>query len=297
MCKEKIECIDIFEGEEKREEFVKKCPECGKPQVYKYKCSFKEAVKDNVKCKECAYKQRKLYPKKGKSIWFKKCPDCKNPQYYSSKKTLAKSIKNNWPCKTCAGIKRTLPPEKRSSKRRKRDQKEYMKKYYKINKEEIQKKYKESQQKPEAREKVRKRYKKYMKNPLFRLNKNISSSIKVSLKSKRTNKNGRHWEDLVKYTIKELKEHLEKHFLPGMTWKNYNNSGWVIDHIIPRVFFNYTSTDDVEFLYCWSLNNLKPMWRKDNAEKGDKITIWGKEINARYMERDYFSKIGSFHTN
>ena len=56
-----------------------------------------------------------------------------------------------------------------------------------------------------------------------------------------------------------------------MTWGNYGK--WHVDHIIPQAFFKYTSTDDVEFKYCWSLNNLQPLWAKDNIKKKDKILI------------------------
>jgi len=48
--------------------------------------------------------------------------------------------------------------------------------------------------------------------------------------------------------------------------------------------------NDTEFKYCWSLHNLQPLWEKDNLEKSDKITIWGKEIKAQNIDRDYFSK-------
>ena len=66
-----------------------------------------------------------------------------------------------------------------------------------------------------------------------------------------------------------------------MSWNNQGKHGWVLDHIIPRKFFQYTSTEDVEFKYCWSLNNLQPLWEKDNREKSDRIILWGKKIRAR----------------
>ena len=253
MCNSKIECIDIFEEEEEEEKFVKKCPKCGRDQVY------------------------------------------------SSKYTLARAIKKNCLCQTCFLLlwnHRFSPEErKRNMIRRKKNSKLYAKKYYQINKTSILKRNKKHRQKPETKEKDRKRYKKDIKNPLFRLNKNLSCSLRNSLKSINLSKNGKHWEFLVRYTIYDLKKHLEKYFLPGMSWKNYGKNGWVIDHIIPRVFFDFKDTNSIEFLYRWSLNNLRPMWKKNNESKGDKITIWGKEINARYIERDYFSEIDSFHIN
>ncbi len=155
------------------------------------------------------------------------------------------------------------------------------KKYRKNNKEKITKYKKEYNKK--NKEKIKEQKKEYRKNnkdkrrdrynstPSLRLNSNISSSIRQSLKSNNLSKNGRHWEDMVGYTAQELKSHLESLFTEGMTWDNYGYYGWHVDHIIPQAFFIFTSTDDVEFKYCWSLPNLQPLWAPDNLEKGNKI--------------------------
>jgi len=74
---------------------------------------------------------------------------------------------------------------------------------------------------------------------------------------------------MVGYTVQELKSHLENLFQPGMSWENYGK--WEIDHIIPKCFFKFKTTKDVEFKYCWSLNNLQPLWKKDNRSKYTKI--------------------------
>lgn len=34
--------------------------------------------------------------------------------------------------------------------------------------------------------------------------------------------------------------------------------------------FNYESPDDLEFKECWSLSNLRPLWKIDNLRKGAK---------------------------
>ena len=107
------------------------------------------------------------------------------------------------------------------------------------------------------------------KNPIFRLNGNISNSIRSSLKSQSLRKNGRHWESLVGYTVLELKEHLESLFQTEMTWGNYGK--WHIDHRIPQSFFEIKKIGDVEFKMCWRLENLQPLWASENLSKSNRI--------------------------
>lgn len=82
-------------------------------------------------------------------------------------------------------------------------------------------------------------------------------------------KAGRSWKTFVDYSLEELMAHLERQFLPGMTWKNKGD--WHIDHIMPRSSFEYSSPDDPEFKKCWSLSNLQPLWAVDNIRKNAKI--------------------------
>jgi len=105
------------------------------------------------------------------------------------------------------------------------------------------------------------------KNINHKLNDNISRSISNSLKG---NKNGYHWESLVGYTIHDLKNHLEKQFKDGMSWQNKEK--WHIDHIIPISVFNFSSPEHIDFKRCWALENLQPLWAKDNKIKHAKIT-------------------------
>jgi len=165
------------------------------------------------------------------------------------------------------------------------DHKEYQKQYKLKNKEKLSQQNKEYYQKNKElmKEKSRKtkiRLKEYYNqyqvnrrknNPIYRLNHSISCSMSYSLKINHLSKKESHWENLVGYTVQNLKEHIEKLFKPGMSWNNYGQ--WHIDHIIPKTFFKYKSTQDVEFKYCWSLHNLQPLWAEENIIKGDKLTI------------------------
>jgi hypothetical protein len=105
------------------------------------------------------------------------------------------------------------------------------------------------------------------KIPSVRLSRNISRAIAHSLDG---NKNGRHWEDLVGYNIDQLKKHLEKKFLKGMTWENHGKV-WHIDHIIPIMAFNFSDPKDIDFQKCWCLKNLRPLWAVENMSKGARI--------------------------
>jgi len=82
-------------------------------------------------------------------------------------------------------------------------------------------------------------------------------------------KAGRHWEELVNFTIDELKKHIEKLFTPEMTWENYGTY-WHIDHKVPIAVFNFERPDDIDFHLCWSLKNLQPLEASKNMSKGAK---------------------------
>lgn len=111
------------------------------------------------------------------------------------------------------------------------------------------------------------KYKLYLKeygqrkrqNPLWKLNHNIGHSIWKWLKGK---KGGRHWETLVSFTKEELKIHLEKQFVEGMTWENYGPF-WHVDHIKPLSLCK-------TFEEAWQLSNLQPLKAEDNLSKGNR---------------------------
>lgn len=145
--------------------------------------------------------------------------------------------------------------------------KQYMKSYKEQNKDEIYKRTKERACIRNEKTKLRRKI-----DVNFRLNDNMSSRIRYSLKH---NKNNLHWENLVGYTLQELKQHLESQFEPGMNWNNYGLHGWHIDHIRPISTFNFQSYEDKQFKQCWSLANLRPLWAKDN---------WSRPKDGRDLE-------------
>lgn len=77
--------------------------------------------------------------------------------------------------------------------------------------------------------------------------------------------------NLLGYSPEVLIKHLESKFQVGMAWNNYGPI-WHIDHMIPDSWFNYCSTEDEQFKKSWSLDNLQPLWKKENHSKGNRYS-------------------------
>lgn len=125
---------------------------------------------------------------------------------------------------------------------------------------------KEYMRRPEVRA-ARRRYEKDRKvgRPDLVLTARMRAMLRSCLKGRIKGVRGR-----LGYTSKELQDHLERQFARGMTWDNIGE--WEIDHIIPVSHFNIRSVDDPDFWMCWSLTNLRPMWKSDNRKKSSKRT-------------------------
>lgn len=107
-------------------------------------------------------------------------------------------------------------------------------------------------------------------NVKFRIDESMAAQLGSVLRGRKA---GRSWQVLVGYTVRELMAHLESHFQPGMNWDNYGRTpvSWSIDHVVPKSFFTYDSTDSPEFRECWALENLRPMWWPENLAKGNRV--------------------------
>ena len=104
----------------------------------------------------------------------------------------------------------------------------------------------------------------------FRISCNLRGRVKDALKGYCKSA---HTEALIMCPVVELKLHIERLWLPGMTWVNWGNGAgkWNIDHIIPCAFFNML--DPVEQYMCFRWQNMQPLWWEDNARKGKKVCI------------------------
>lgn len=149
--------------------------------------------------------------------------------------------------------------------------KEYKQKHPEVNKrwrclhsEQLKEYHNVYNNRPDVKERRNKLYReKYSQNINLRISQSISVAIRHSLKG---NKNWIHWENIVNYSIEQLKQHLECQFTDDMSWDNYGDY-WEIDHIIPINTFNITSMDDLSFKVCWSLANLRPLEKIANRSR------------------------------
>lgn len=160
--------------------------------------------------------------------------------------------------------------------------KKWASEYYAVNKDKL--KEKQKQWRHENPDKVKQRYstpeakekrrllkqawdRKKMKDPMYRLSNNLRGNMYHALKAK---KGFRKWEDLVGYTLQDLINHLQPNLNNSMTWENYGEL-WQVDHITPKSWFKYASTNDPQFKECWALSNLQPKLKIDNIRKGNRF--------------------------
>jgi len=114
-------------------------------------------------------------------------------------------------------------------------------------------------------------HKKIYATPKGKLALYMHTAIWFALKKDRKNKKDNGWSKLVGYSAEQLKRHIKKQFKKGMTWKKYLSSKIHIDHRIPKSWFQYKKPTDIEFRLCWALENLQPMWGKENLHKGNSL--------------------------
>lgn len=105
-------------------------------------------------------------------------------------------------------------------------------------------------------------------DPLYKLISNFRTAIYTVLKENNLQKY-RHYFEVLGYSPEQLIEHLEKQFNDEMTWDNYGE--WHVDHIKPISSFNIIEIGDDEFMECWSLENLQPLWGLENIKKSNKL--------------------------
>ena len=147
---------------------------------------------------------------------------------------------------------------------------EYHKEWTQQNKEHRKEYHKEWREKnKEYYQKYRRDYEKTKKDsdPSYKLACYTRTAIYTCLKERDITKYKNTF-DLLPYSLEKLINHLESQFKEDMSWENYGE--WHVDHIKPMSSFNIQSPEDGSFQECWSLNNLQPLWGKENLSKGSR---------------------------
>jgi hypothetical protein len=195
-------------------------------------------------------------------------------KYSVSEKTINRVLKENEVKMDTPG-RRYFGGKKTSDKKYYESNKEKISEYYSEWREDNKERLKEYQKKwrEENRDKLRKTKRDYERNrkasdPLYKLISNFRTAIYQVLKESNVEKNG-HYFDILGYTPEELINHLEKQFTEGMTWENYGE--FHVDHKLPISSFDIKEIGDEEFMRCWCLDNLQPMWGEENIRKSNKI--------------------------
>ena len=112
------------------------------------------------------------------------------------------------------------------------------------------------------KEKIKIKEEEKRKTPKYKLRKAVISAFERIKKDKPTNTLtllGCSWE--------EAKAHIENLWQEGMSWENHGVYGWHIDHIRPVSSF---TEEDMHLMN--KIENLQPLWAKDNLKKSDNIS-------------------------
>lgn len=187
-----------------------------------------------------------------------KCKKCKKLDDFAIERRTKDGRRSK--CKQC-----TKDYNKRYSLKNKEQIRSYCKNWYQNNKEYVINKHKKYCK--NNRDKINL----YIKNkkqldPQFKLMCNLRTRLHSALKN--NYKKGSAVK-LLGCSIHEFKLYLESKFKPGMNWKNYNKTGWHIDHIKPLSSFDLSNIYQLK--QACHFTNLQPLWATENLKKGSKI--------------------------
>ena len=257
-----------------------KCPECNNNFIKKsnscrkycsHECEDKKNRRIGHQTRMLRFKTDKKYKAKYdelKRLWREKNKD-KVKEYQKKAQS-----KESYKIKRKIYYKKYMErPEIREHRKKllkkyywERGYKEKKKQYKLKNRDYIRKQSCEYAKRPEVRERVRNQIREKLKNDYVfilksRLRTRFYQYVKRGLAKKQVKTS-----KLIGCDWKYLKNHLEKKFEKGMTWKNFGK--WHIDHIKPMSHFDLMKVKD-QYLCC-NYKNLQPMWATDNLSKGNR---------------------------
>ncbi len=240
---------------------AKECSKCGE---VKDLCEFgkRKDSKDGHRreCKKCAKKMRKLHYEANKD----KVAEQRRSYYEANKERFAEKNKTYYQ----NNKQERLSYLKDYREKNKELLAEKQKVYYQKNKDKVRAYCKANREKINERQRIY-QAKRRANDPSFRMTKSVGNAIRKAIKKQGTTKGGKTFSAL-SYAPQDLVEHLEKQFDEKMTWDNYGTY-WDIDHIYPQSLLPYSSLEDENFHKCWALSNLRPLEKRENQRKSNKI--------------------------
>lgn len=106
--------------------------------------------------------------------------------------------------------------------------------------------------------------KRYKEDILFKLKKNIRTSLCQHLKSKKQYIKHQSSITLLGCSLEQYKQHLESQFKPEMTWDNHGVV-WEIDHVVPCDSFDLSKLEEQQ--KCFHYINLQPLFKTTEIAK------------------------------
>lgn len=210
------------------------------------------------KCKE-EKKLSDFYYRKDFSNYISICKLCDSKirkEKYLLKKEEKKEYSKNY---YYSNRKRKLEYAKKYNSNNKENKKNYDRKYSLLYKQTRLENNKNNRSVINERDRFRN-----SNDTMYNLNRCVRARLKRFLKSHNITKKNKTFE-IVGCSPQELKEHLEKQFVAGMSWEN--RTEWHIDHIIP---LSSAKTEEELYKLC-HYTNLQPLWAEENLKKSNKI--------------------------
>lgn len=223
---------------------------------------------DFFKCSKCKeLKERHFFSKcsRSKNNVKSQCKACVKNFYVNNAARIKLKTKNYY----YANIENVKITQKKYCIANRAKLKKYYRNYRGRNAAKLKENYKNYKVRNAAKMKIY--HKEYMKKKCrmdvkFKISNLLRSRIFMALKCRSLVKQQRSIQ-LLGCSIEQYKQHLEKSFEPGMSWKNHGE--WHIDHIKPLASFDLQ--DEEQQKLAFNFKNTQALWKADNLAKGSKL--------------------------
>lgn len=234
-----------------------------------------ERQTSNGSCIACSREWKKNNKEKvveGNRAWLNRNPDYRRNHYIENKDRYEEYAKNNkeairkrmaeWRSKNKS---RLSVYDKEYYSKNSENKKEYSRKWRSENPERVREQRIEffRRNRGYSAEYARARRK---SDPVYATMCRVRARVSAAFLNNGFNRNTK-TEEIIGCTWLELKEHIERQFVRGMSWNNRGD--WHIDHIVPLAS---AKTEEGIISLC-HFTNLRPVWAGENLRKGAKMEL------------------------